>query len=102
MIYTGEALKTYNKAHASGNTSKSYIVNKLYTMENGKKYFVNSKGYMHFLMIERFNLPDNTPCYAVRDYMLTKDNMLKDNGIFSRFYDTVNEVKEYLKQLEET
>ena len=28
MIYTGEALKTYNKAHASGNTEKSLYYGK--------------------------------------------------------------------------
>lgn len=80
--YTGEALKTYEKIH----TLSIYEHNKLYPFRD-TYYYINSKGYLHIFLLSALNFKGKRQFY-ISDQMLTKDNMLKEAGQYTRLYDT--------------
>lgn len=80
--YTGAALATYEKIHKL----TIYETNKLYPF-NGSYYFINSKGYMHILLLSALSFKGRKSFY-ISDNLLTKDNKLRNVGQFTRLYDT--------------
>lgn len=92
--YTGNALKTYEKVHPQG----AYFVNKLYKFGENKYYYINSKGYMHFRLIGRVRFHGKY-LYYVSGQTLTKDNMLKDTGVYSSYYDELSQAIDRLNEI---
>lgn len=90
--YTGAALETYEKMKGD---LKAYTPNKLYK-NYGKYFFINSKGYMHIYAISGATLNDRKVFY-IADYMLTKDNTLKESSS-SKFFDTTTAAAEYFRE----
>ena len=95
-VYNGEALKTMEKI--MGNV-RSYHPNQTYKNNQYNIYwFINSKGYLHVLRpsIEKMN--GKIVNYTIKDFMLTKDNMLQDKGVLHRF-STIEEVCKKMEEL---
>lgn len=71
--YTGEALKIFDLFHTlwTWNPNETYI-------HEGRVYYVNSKGYMHFYYFERRKDIDGNPFYLLIDYLLTKAAKLRE------------------------
>ena len=95
-VYSGESLKTMEKI--MGNV-RSYYSNHTYKNNQYNIYwFINSKGYLHVLRhsIEKMN--GRIVNYIIKDFMLTKDNMLQDKGVLHRF-STIEEVYNKMEEL---
>ena len=95
-IYSGESLKTMEKIM---DNVRSYYPNHTYKNNQYNIYwFVNSKGYLHVLRpsIEKMN--GRIVNYTIKDFMLTKDNMLQDKGVLYRF-GTIEEVCNKMEEL---
>lgn len=92
--YNGAALNTYERVHPEG----AYYVNRIYKFSENKYYFINSKGYMHFRLIDRVKFRGKY-LYYVSGKMLTKDNTLKDTGNYSSYYDDVDQAIDRLNEM---
>ena len=95
-VYSGESLKTMEKIM---NNVRIYYPNQTYKNNKYNIYwFVNSKGYLHVLRpsIEKMN--GRIVNYTIKDFMLTKDNMLQDKGVLYRF-STIEEVCNKMEEL---
>lgn len=95
-VYSGESLKTMEKIM---DNVRSYYPNKIYKNNQYNIYwFINSKGYLHVLRpsIEKMN--GRIVNYTIKDFMLTKDNMLQDKGVLYRF-STIEEVCNKMEEL---
>lgn len=95
-VYSGESLKTMEKIM---NNVRIYYPNQTYKNNKYNIYwFVNSKGYLHVLRpsIEKMN--GRIVNYTIKDFMLTKDNMLQDKGVLHRF-STIEEVYNKMEEL---
>ena len=95
-VYSGESLKTMEKIM---DNVRSYYPNQTYKNNQYNIYwFINSKGYLHVLRpsIEKMN--GRIINYIIKDFMLTKDNMLQDKGVLYRF-NTIEEVYDNLQGL---
>lgn len=95
-VYSGESLKTMEKIM---DNVRSYYPNQAYKNNQYNIYwFINSKGYLHVLRpsIEKMN--GRIINYIIKDFMLTKDNMLQDKGVLHRF-GTIEEVCNKMEEL---
>ena len=95
-VYSGESLKTMEKIM---DNVRSYYSNQTYKNNQYNIYwFINSKGYLHVLRpsIEKMN--GRIVNYTIKDFMLTKDNMLQDKGVLYRF-STIEEVYDKMEEL---
>ena len=95
-VYSGESLKTMEKIM---DNVRSYYTNHTYKNNQYNIYwFINSKGYLHVLRpsIEKMN--GRILNYTIKDFMLTKDNMLQDKGVLHRF-STIEEVCNKMEEL---
>jgi hypothetical protein len=90
--YTGAALASYKKIHVLS----SYKINELYPFKD-TFYYINSKGYMHILLLSALNYRGSKR-YYISDNLLTKDNMIKETGQHSRLYDTKQAAIEFILQ----
>ena len=58
---------------------ESYIPNKIYKSAEGDFYFyINTKGYFHILKPCRIKYNGNFSHYEIADYLLTKENSLRE------------------------
>ena len=95
-VCSGESLKTMEKIM---DNVRSYYPNQTYKNNQYNIYwFINSKGYLHVLRpsIEKMN--GRIINYIIKDFMLTKDNMLQDKGVLYRF-NTIEEVYDKMEEL---
>ena len=95
-VYSGESLKTMEKIM---DNARSDYTNHTYKNNQYNIYwFINSKGYLHVLRpsIEKMN--GRIVNYIIKDFMLTKDNMLQDKGVLHRF-STIEEVYNKMEEL---
>ena len=77
---------------------KSYIPNKYYKSAKGNfYYFINTKGYYHIIKPCRMRLDGEISHYEIVDYLLTKDNMLRESSSYG-YYNTKDDV---IKAIEE-
>jgi hypothetical protein len=91
--YNGKALETMEKIM---DDVKSWYVNKVYFNSKHNIYwFINKNGYLHILKPESLKMNGKPLHYIIQDYLLTKDNMLKDNGNYGDFK-TIENAIEYL------
>ena len=95
-VYSGESLKTMEKI--MGNVRSYYSNHKYKNNQYNIYWFINSKGYLHVLRpsIEKMN--GRIVNYIIKDFMLTKDNMLQDKGVLHRF-STIEEVYNKMEEL---
>lgn len=94
-VYNGETLETMERIT---NGMTCYFVNTVY--KNDKYniyYYINSKGYMHVLRKEKEHFNQELR-YVIKDYILSKDNYLRDKGVLYRLR-TVQEVNDVLELL---
>ena len=76
---------------------KDYFPNQIYKSAEGNFYFfINNKGFFHILRPCRVNLNGEFSHVAISDYLLTKDNMLKETSCYGRF-DNAEEVMQHLE-----
>ena len=95
-VYSGESLKTMEKI--MGNV-RSYYSNHTYKNNQYNIYwFINSKGYLHVLRPATEKMNGRILNYTIKDFMLTKDNMLQDKGVLHRF-STIEEVYNKMEEL---
>ena len=95
-VYNGEALKTMEKIM---DNVRSYYPNQTYKNNQYNIYwFINSKGYLHVLRPATEKLNGRILNYTIKDFMLTKDNMLQDKGVLHRF-STIEEVYNKMEEL---
>jgi hypothetical protein len=95
-VYSGESLKTMEKIM---DNVRSYYPNQTYKNNQYNIYwFINSKGYLHVLRPATEKLNGRIVNYTIKDFMLTKDNMLKDKGVLYRF-STIEEVYNKMEEL---
>lgn len=95
-VYSGESLKTMEKIM---DNVRSYYPNQTYKNNQYNIYwFINSKGYLHILIPATENLNGKIFNYTIKDFMLTKDNMLQDKGVLYRF-STIEEVYDKMEEL---
>ena len=95
-VYGGESLKTMEKIM---DNVRSYYLNQTYKNNQYNIYwFINSKCSLHVLRpsIEKMN--GRIVNYTIKDFMLTKDNMLQDKGVLHRF-STIEEVYNKMEEL---
>ena len=92
--YSGAAATTFNKMLDG---LKSWTANKISLNSYGRYFYINSKGYMHIYATKRTNFNGRT-LYSIADYMLTKDNQLKESGE-SRYFDTPQQLNDYFKEV---
>ena len=97
--YTGPALKTYEKI-----ICYPHIIYKVYRFKDNVYFYVNQKGYMHFIMIDHVKYNGKLQ-YYVSFLRLTKDNLLHETGQDPHYYSTVdlaierlNEIISYLEE----
>lgn len=97
--YKGEALETYNKiiGNMSG-YSFNTVYKKIVVGSNNIPIFFyeNSKCYLHILHIGK---NPYTKKYVVYDYMLTKENTLKERGIIGGEFSSLNDIYAFLESL---
>ena len=79
-------------------TESKEVLCKIENLGNNIYWFINSKGYLHVLRpsIEKMN--GRIVNYIIKDFMLTKDNMLQDKGVLHRF-STIEEVYNKMEEL---
>lgn len=95
-VYNGEALKTMEKIM---DNVKIYYPNQTYKNNQYSIYwFINSKGYLHVLILSTEKMNGRIINYTIKDLMFTKDNMLQDKGVLYRFH-TVEEVANKMEAL---
>lgn len=95
-VYSGESLKTMEKIM---DNVRSYYSNQTYKNKQYNIYwFINSKGYLHILRPATEKLNDRILNYTIKDFMLTKDNMIQDKGVLYRF-NTIEEVANKMEEL---
>lgn len=71
---------------------KSYIPNKYYKSVEGEfYYYINTKGYYHIIKPCRVKVDGKFSHYEITDYLLTKDNMLRESSQYG-YYNTVEDV----------
>ena len=76
---------------------KSYIPNKYYKPAEGKFYFyINTKGYYHIIIPNKVNVNGKFAYYQIVDYLLTKDNMLKECSRYGKY----NNIEDLAKAIE--
>ena len=94
--YSGESLKAMEKIM---DNVRSYYQNQTYKNNQYNIYwFINSKGYLHVLRPATEKLNGRIVNYTIKDFMLTKDNMLQDKGVLYRF-STIEEVYDKMEEL---
>lgn len=75
---------------------KSYISNKYYKSAEGDfYYYINTKGYYHIITPRKVKFNGNF-FYEIVDYLLTKDNMLKEISNYGNF----DNIKDLVKTIE--
>lgn len=75
----------------------SYIPNKKYrASEYEFWYYINTKGYFHILLPHKIKYNDKFSHFEIVDYLLTKDNTLKETKSYG-VYKTLVEVKAALR-----
>ena len=95
-VYSGESLKTMEKI--MGNV-RSYYSNHTYKNNQYNIYwFINSKVHLHVLRPATEKLNGGILNYTIKDFMLTKDNMLQDKGVLYRF-STIEKVYNKMEEL---
>lgn len=93
--YSGDALATYEKI-MDGMTM--YTVNQVYKNEKHNiYYYINNHGYMHILKASTMRMDGKILYYTIKDYLLTKDNMLELKGWNGEF-ETVQAVNDELER----
>lgn len=94
-VYSGESLKTMEIM----DNVRNYYPNQTYKNNQYNIYwFINSKGYLHILRPATEKLNGKIFNYTIKDFMLTKDNMLQDKGVLYRF-STIEEVYDKMEEL---
>ena len=92
--YTGEARTTYDKITDNLN---SWYANKIYHNKTYNRYFyINSKGFLHIYGTAKFKF-NGRILYQIIDYLLTRDNKLKESGT-SKFFDSPEEAANHFKE----
>lgn len=95
--YQGAALATYEKIQKGIN---NIYINKIYKSQTAAAlFFINSRGYLHILTPGKTNLNGRTVGYHLTDYILTDKNELKDNGDYTRDFNTVQELAAFIEKL---
>ena len=95
-VYSGKTLETEEKI--KGDIS-AYYTNKVYKNTNYNIYwFINQRGYLHVLRPATEKMNGRILNYTIKDFMLTKDNMLQDKGVLHRF-STIEEVYNKMEEL---
>lgn len=75
----------------------SYYVNKYYKSAEGNFYFyINSKGWYHIIKPCRFKYDGEFSHYEIIDYLLTKENTLRESKYIGYF----NTKEECIKAIE--
>lgn len=87
--YTGKALETYSKIH----NMNIYEQNTYYKFKDHIYYYVNSKGYLHVVMIDTIKINGKKNLY-ISNQMLTKDNILKETSYDPHYYDDIEAAKD--------
>ena len=97
--YKGEALKTYNRIVGNMN---GYSFNTVYKKVVSDSppisifFYENIKCYLHILRIGK---NPYTKKYVVYDYMLTKENTLKEKCIIGEEFSSPIDINSYLESL---
>lgn len=93
--YSGDALATYEKIMDG---MKTYTPNQVYRNEKHNiYYYINTHGYMHILKASTVRMDGKILYYTIKDYLLTKDNMLELKGWNGEF-ETIQAVNEELER----
>ena len=97
-VYSGKTLETYIKiTEGEGN----YIPNRVYKNETyNRYYYINQRGYLHVIEPYAVNIGIDKKIiqYAIRDFMMTKDNMFKDCGDGNVYYDTMEDAQQEINR----
>lgn len=91
--YSGKSFEFYNKIKG---TLNPYTVNQLYINTNLEKevcFLINGKGYMHIFISEKCKVFGEIQ-FRVTDFLLTKENILKDTGKW-KYYKTREECRAF-------
>lgn len=88
--YTGDALKTYDRLTSDMKFYGTNTVYKHLEPDNPVYYYLSTKNYIHALMIRRN--PYNKRLFQVGDYMLTKENKLKDTGFLTGDFPNIESI----------
>lgn len=76
---------------------KSYIPNKYYKPAEGNFcFYINTKGYYHIIIPSKVNINGKFAYYQIIDYLLTKDNMLKECSRYGKY----NNIEDLAKAME--
>lgn len=94
--YFDDALRTVEKI--KGNQT-SYYANRIYHNEEFNIYwYENTKGYMHVLKPQKNPF---TKGIETIDFLITKDNMLKETGTYGNFETVEDWIEEMQREMEE-
>lgn len=73
---------------------RCYYPNKYYeSAEGGFYFYINTKGYYHIIKPCRINYDGKFSHYEIRDYLLTKENTLKEVGRHGYYKSRVESIK---------
>lgn len=94
--YNGAALATYERIQDG---HEAIIINKVYESKTAScLFYINSKGFLHVLRPSKTTLNGKITGYCLIDYMLTKDNTLREKST-TKDVKTINELKNYITEL---
>ena len=95
--YKGAALATYEKIQAG---IDNIYINKVYQSKAAKcLFYINNKGYMHILTAGKTILNGKIIGYHLSDNLLTNDNMIQDNGNYTKDYKTIQELQKTILEI---
>lgn len=102
FTYPKEAQETIGRM--VGNRIGSYYPNKYYKSAEGNFYYYrNTKGYYHIVRPCRIRYEGEFSHYEIIDYLLTKDNTLKEtkcSGFFKTSEECIKRIEENLAPTE--
>ena len=91
LPYKDKALETYNKI-----IFYPYEINTKYFFRTDIYFYINQKGYMHFIMIDSLKYRGKKH-YYISFKKLTTNNLLEETGRDSHIYETIDLAIERLK-----
>lgn len=93
LKYKGEALKTYESIaggraiYMISNSSNKIVY---LSMNADNFYYINNQYWLHIVRIEKYKHNNKTK-FKCTDYLLTKENTLREQGCLFRNIDTVQQ-----------
>lgn len=96
FTYTGAAAETIRKIQED---VKNPFIGRYYKHSRGWYWYVNSKGYYHVVEPIKVKFMDRLH-FEIIDYLITKDNMMKESkryGNFDSLEDCIKEIEKRWK-----